>query len=118
MDATVVRYPVIVTLESVRLRIFPHVGGTSAVPGLAIERSALAKPLRGGIIISAPISQSAWSAVCCAFHCCTSEPKTSEIDSFSAPELVMILETGGELRDAMCQLMANDTERLGEIRKI
>ena len=36
--------------------------------------------------IPSPISQSAWSAVCPACHCFTKEPKTSDTDSFRAPD--------------------------------
>ena len=48
--------------------------------------SRSARPLTCVVSSPAPISQSAWSARCFFAYCLTSEPKTSEIDSFSAPD--------------------------------
>jgi hypothetical protein len=47
-------------------------------PQKAIARSALAKPLRRhrNLSINEPVR----------FHCCISGPKTSDVDSFSAPD--------------------------------
>jgi hypothetical protein len=38
-----------------------------------------------GVKTSGPISQSASSTDCFSDHCLTSDPKTSDMDSFSAP---------------------------------
>ena len=64
----------------------PSTGSSYAVPGAFIERRAT--PLMSGPRMPAPISQSAWSAVCCgeAARCLTREPKTSESDSLRAPD--------------------------------
>ena len=63
----------------------PSTGSSYAVPGAFIDRSAT--PFTSGVKRPAPISQSACAAVCCGewAYCLTSEPKTSDIDSLSAP---------------------------------
>ena len=58
----------------------------------------------------APISQSACSAVCPSAYCLTSEPKTSDIDSFSAPGLLPVVEVGVVLGDAVGQLVADHVD--------
>ena len=49
-----------------------------------IERSAT--PCSAGPRMPVPISQSAASAVWPSLYCLTSDPKTSEMDSLSAPD--------------------------------
>ena len=54
-----------------------------AVPGAFIDRRAA---WRVGPTMSSPISQSASCAVCFLAYCLASEPNTSDMDSFTAPD--------------------------------
>jgi hypothetical protein len=65
---------------------FPSTGSSKAVPGAFIDRRAT--PLTPDASRPSPISQSAWSAVCCGWctRCLTSDPKTSETCSLRAPD--------------------------------
>ncbi len=62
----------------------PSSSSSYAVPGAFIERSAT--PVTLGPSSPAPISQSASSAVCSSEYCLIREPKTSDMDSFRAPD--------------------------------
>ena len=56
------------------------------MPGAFIERRALPSD---GTSVPAPISQSAFAAVWFRWYCFTSEPNTSEMLSFSAPDCLL-----------------------------
>ena len=57
------------------------------------------------------MSHVAWSAVCPAVYCATREPKTSLIDSLSAPGLPLVRQVGGVLRHTVGEFVADDVER-------
>ena len=61
-----------------------------------------------------PTSQSADAASWPRWRCLTQAPKTSDIDSLSAPGLALVGEVGGELRDRVRQLVAEHVDGLGE----
>ena len=51
-------------------------------------------------------------------YCLTSEPKTSDTDSLSAPDWPKYVEVGGVLRDAVGQFVPDDVHGMVKSRKI
>src|SRR5512135_1037956 len=84
----------------------PSTGSSKALPGVRIDRNAT--PCTFGVSRSAPISQSASSAVCRRPRCLTKEPNTSLIDSLSAPRLVVVFQPCFVLGDPVSELVPDD----------
>ena len=92
-----------------RLRVLAeHVGSSYAVPGARIERRAT--PWTLGVNSPAPISQSAAAASWPSERCLTSEPKTSDTLSFSAPDCPWYDQPGGQLGHAVGELVAHHVD--------